>query len=538
LRLGFLKATPRPRTLRASDVFAGFFCLYLASAGRSVPFEDAIPMWQAAENLVRHGNFAIDVRWPLNAPTGIGGRYYPVAPLLAILIHVPGALLQMLLARLSPDGAAAFAGVTAALGPLLAGAAVPALFFRILRQLDYQVRQAAWAALLLGAGTSVWVYARYPYSEAVQMLCFVIFFGALLRAAAAPARGTAARLGLAAALLINTKTIYVLCLPGALAYVAWRLRAGAIDRRQQLRLFGWVAVGLAPGFIALGWYNAIRWGSPLTSGYEAVTKGFWRENVLVGLWGLLLSPGKSVLLFSPVLLLAIAGARRLITHRRHVAIAIALVVAPIVLVYARYTFWSGDWAWGPRYLVFALPALMVPCAELFGDDRPRRWAARAAVTALLVAGIAVQGLGSAIRWDHYIQISRQAQHAWLGVPNRGGTVLAPDPCLSCFEEVYPVQWLPPMQPIAGHWWLLRHKLADHDWRQAEAGAPWKRYTSLTLDIEESYKEAGIDWWPTAAGAGRTALPVLVMLLLLVAIPIRPWLGALRPRSDQPPGTVR
>lgn len=519
------------RALDARDVFVGFLCLYLATATRSLPFSDALPMWEAAMNLVSHGSFAIDVRWPLNAPTGVGGHYYPVAPLAAVLVHAPGALLQLLLAKLSPAGAPAAVAITSALAPLLLGAAVPALFFRMLGQVGFDRRQAAWATLLLGAGTSVWVYARLPYSEIVQAACFVLFLGTLLRAAEAPGRATFVRWGIAAALLINAKTLLVVCLPGALAYIAWRLRA--TGRWQQLRLLGWSALGFAPGVIAAGWYNAVRWGSPLTSGYEAVTQGFWRENVLVGLWGMLLSPGKSVVLFSPVLLLAIAGARRLVARRRHVAIAVIVVVAPVVLIYARYTFWSGDWGWGPRYLVAVLPALMVPCAELFADGEPRRRIARVAVAGALLAGVAVQGLGSSIRWDDFIRISRNAQRGWLGEPNTSGSVLAPTPCLSCFEEVYPIQWLPPMQPIAGHWWLLRHKLARDDWRQAEADAPWKRHTSLTLNIGESYDHAAIDWLPLAAGKGRVAIAVPAMLLLLLAIPFRRWGAALRPDVSRP-----
>jgi hypothetical protein len=212
-----------------------------------------------------------------------------------------------------------------------------------------------------------------------------------------------------------------------------------------------------------------------------------------------------------------------------------------VLLYARYLFWSGDWAWGPRYLVFALPVLLLPAAELFrvgarADDdvagprlparRPGRLATGAIWTALLLGG-AVQCLGNAFSWDDFINVSRQAQRGWLGRPDTSGNVLAPYPCFSCFEEVYPIAWLPPLQPIAGHWWLLRHKLAGDDWQTAESDAPWRRYTTLRLDIKDSYDAAAIDWWPFAADPGRRWPVILVALALLLAIPVRPWVRALR-----------
>jgi hypothetical protein len=511
-------------------VFVSFLCLYLLTASRSVPFGDSIPMWQAAENLARHGSFAVDLRWPVNAPVGRGGHYYPVAALLACLVHLPGALLQRGLAAVAPARARDFVVVTSQLGPIALGALVPALFFRLLGQLGYDRRQAAWTTLLLGAGTSIWVYARCPYSEILQAACFGAFLGNLLGAGERPTRGAFLRWGLSAALLVNAKNVYFACLPGAVLYVAWRLRS---RRRDLLAGLGWAGIGLLPGLLALGAYNYLRWGSPTSSGYGAVTAGFWRESVLFGLWGQLLSPGKSVFLYSPPLLLGLWGMRRLASRRPHVALAIGLSVIPIVLLYARYIFWSGDWGWGPRYLVFALPALLLPAAELFDRARRPPRATRACVYALLVAGVAVQGLGVAFGWEDFINIAREAQRAWLGPADTRGTAMAPYPCFSCFEEVYGVEWLPPMQPIAGHWWLLRHKLAGNDWKAAARDAPWSRYTSLSLDIERSYQSAAIDWWPLAASRGRPApVAVVSMLFLLLAMPLRPWLRALR-ADDEP-----
>jgi hypothetical protein len=524
------------RTLRDSDVFVGFLCVYLLTASRTPPFGDAVPMWEAAQNLVRHGSFAIDMRWPVNAPAGPDGRYYPVAALLACLVHVPGALLQVALAALAPGRAAAFVAVTSQLGPLILGGLTPMLFFRLLKRLGYGVRPAASATLLLGLGTFVWVYAHRPYSEILQTVCFVFFLGSLFDAANPPRRTAFIRWGFSAALLVNSKNVFFVCLPGATIFLLMRLRDRSnFSARVFATAMGWACVGLAPGLIALGWYNHTRWGSVFDSGYGRVTTDFWRENIFVGLWGQFLSPGKSIFLYAPPLLLAAIGLRRLWTTRREVAIAIGLVVGPVVLLYARYLFWSGDWGWGPRYLVFALPALMIPVAELFPTERRLGPPMRAGVAATLVLGIAVQCLGNAFCWDDFINISRQAQQSWLGRPNTTGTVLAPYPCFSCFEEVYPTEWLPVMQPIEGHFWLLGHRLAGDDWRTAEADAPWKRYTSLPLDIRQSYDAAEIDWWPLGTEQGVWSPMLIILGLLALAIPIRPWIAALRvpPRPGDP-----
>ena len=406
----------------------GFLCLYLLTIGRSPPLGDAIPMWEAAQSLVRHGSLAIATRWPVNAPLGRGGHYYPVAALLACLVHVPGAILQAIFSAAAPARAEQLSVLTSQLGPVVLGALTPALLFRLLSQAGYDRRQAGWTALLLGAGTSVWVYAHRPYSEAVQTVCFVVFLGTLLRAAETPTRACFLRFGLTVALLVNSKNVYFACLPGALVFLFLRLRARPRELRAGLL---WVAVGLAPGIAALAVYNFVRWGSIANSGYGAVTEGAWRESVFFGLWGQLLSPGRSLFLFSPPLVFGLFGIRRLVKRRPAVALAIALTVFPLILVYARYLFWSGDWGWGPRYLVFALPALIIPVAELIDPAAPRaparrRWR-RFGLVAALLAGLAVQGLGMAFYWDDFISIARRVQYTWLGRPDLRGSMMAPCP---------------------------------------------------------------------------------------------------------------
>ena len=509
-------------------MFVAFLCLYLLSARGSPPFSDSVPMWEAAVNLVRHGTVAISVRWPVNAPIGRNGHLYPVAALLAVLIHTPGALLYTALSALAPARAASFVVMTSQLGPLFVGALTPALLFRLLRQLDYDRHAAAWATLLAGAGTSVWVYAHCPYSEIVQTACFTAFLGALLGAGRSLDRTVLLRVGFMFGLLVNTKNVYVACLPGALVFLWAQHRARP---RALVAALAWAALGATPGFAALAIYNAVRWSSPFSSGYEAVMGGFWSQNIVWGLWGQLFSPGKSVLLYSPPLVLALFGVRRLVARRRPVAIAIALTVGPIVLVYSRYLFWSGDWAWGPRYLVFALPVLVIPVAELLAEPPPLRRALRFAMPAVLATGMAVQALGCLIRWDDFMAVAEQAQWAWLGQPDRRGTPLAPYTCFSCFEEVYGTEWLPPMQPILGHLWLLRHRIAGDDWRVAASDAAWRRYTSLTLDIRETYDQGGIDWWLLGVPPGRR-LPAAVAIssLLALAIPRRIWRNALWPQA--------
>src|SRR4029077_12112834 len=62
---------------------------------------------------------------------------------------------------------------------------------------------------------------------------------------------------------------------------------------------------IVTGGLALAAYNCARFGSPLDFGYPS---GNFSVPLLTGLYAMFLSPGRSLFVYSPVLLLAIPGA--------------------------------------------------------------------------------------------------------------------------------------------------------------------------------------------------------------------------------------
>jgi hypothetical protein len=271
------------------------------------------------------------------------------------------------------------------------------------------------------------------------------------------------------------------------------------DRAALLRVLGFAAFAFLPFLLLAGAYNRARWGSPLITGYEAVQSSA-TESILLGLYGFVFSLGKSVFVFSPPLVLAIFAAVLFARQHRRAALGAALVSGAMVLAYARFTFWPGDWSWGPRYLTFLVPAAMLPVAPALDHwwAGPRRRWATAALALVAALGLGVQLLGSAFYWDHFIRITATVRNAWLGSPNRTGAALlnlgGPGICAACFEDMYAYDWLPPFQPVEGHLWLFRHLWAKDDWQKAALDAPWRRYTRLPIAFAGEYARARFDWW--------------------------------------------
>ena len=128
----------------------------------------------------------------------------------------------------------------------------------------------------------------------------------------------------------------------------------------------------------------------------------WETPFHVGFFGALFAPEKSIFLFDPLLVLAIVLSVLLWKHLapevRAFVITTMLLLLAYISFYARYTVWSGDFAWGDRYVSTAVEfAAFVSVPLLL---RYRRELSRAIVAlgiALIIGSTAIQ-LASLAFW--------------------------------------------------------------------------------------------------------------------------------------------
>jgi hypothetical protein len=523
-------------------LFGAIAFLYLFSTSRERPWGDATPIWEVADSIAHNHNLHAKTRWPTGLPNGKDGKLYGLAPLLQCAIHVPGAALQREIAGRWPAYWQITWRFTSHLAPTLLGTLSCVLFFGLCRRIGMRPIPAAASTLALAFATSVWVYSRYPYSETLQLACFTGFFAKLLDVRENPTWRQAVLLGVWAGLLVNAKPVFLLSGLGAGLFLAWELRRNW----RALVLVALVSVASSIPFgAAYLYYNYVRWGSIYSTGYglafagtgvSSAPVGVLHESPLVGLYGMFLSPGKSIFLYCPPLFLALLGFLRFAKRYRHVVLAMVLTIFPGLYLHAQMISWAGDYAWGPRYMTFALAALLLPAGFLFQDlldkaNSLRRWLGMAFFAAIFLSGVAVTYLGNAIYWDHFIRVEAEAAQFWLGMPNNKGDGVSSSvsACPVCFETIYSLQWLPPFQHIVGNYWLLGHLPKNDSWVVAEKDAPWRRYTNLQVDIHESYGRARVDWWfieyrhtfPTLAWTLVLLLPFLsAAMLLLFSLEIR------------------
>jgi len=160
---------------------------------------------------------------------------------------------------------------------------------------------------------------------------------------------------------------------------------GLIDRLYQYHRFG----SFTNTYVTIFAQEALKRDPTLSPKYPFETPFH------VGFFGALFTPEKSIFLFDPLLILMIVLAvvtwRRWSGAQKAYVITSALLLMGYICFYARYTVWSGDSAWGDRYVstsaelaaLLAIPLLM----RHRGDVGKLIWGAG---MALLAVSIVVQ----------------------------------------------------------------------------------------------------------------------------------------------------
>lgn len=188
--------------------------------------------------------------------------------------------------------------------------------------------------------------------------------------------------------------------------------AAVVDPRVPLRRqWGRVALvlaGLAVGLATYRLYELYKFPPGTTDRHAELMKQyvpFWTPNPLPALAGLALSPGAGALWYCPPLLLGVVGLWRWRKAEPRFCRALLAGVAVFVLFISFLTFFTGDPAWGPRYLtpIFALCWLFVSTGAAALGARPTRL--------LLALGIVVQLLGLSVD-QHRLYLGRNLPSAF------------------------------------------------------------------------------------------------------------------------------
>ena len=359
------------------------------------------------------------------------------------------------------------------------------LFYLLSLRLGFSRRVAVLLTLLYGLGTMVWPYSKSFMSETTLNVAILGSVYGALRYVEEKGRLWISFSGACLGFALVTKVTALIVIPVIVVYII----AGLRTKKSVFVLLFYFAPPLAVFLGLQAWHNFIRYGSLWEAGYKAGVDALgFSTPLLVGLWGLLLSPGKSFFLYSPVALLSLFCLKSFVRHRRNEALMGLGICVLFVLFHARWWSWAGDWAWGPRFLLVITPYMLLPCGMIFekwnGLKRPHRYL----VLALILISVAIQFLGVAVHPFSYIEVRGKVLSQLMPVDTSVLTYWG------FYGESALAQFSPLFSHIDGNWWLLKHMFFSYDlW----SDAPWK--TLGHFDLEPPLWVIGDRaipfWWP-------------------------------------------
>jgi hypothetical protein len=233
-------------------------------------------------------------------------------------------------------------------------------------------RAALALALLYGFASLAWPYSQTFYREPLTGLALTLSFGALYAFRQRPQRKSLVLAAGALLLALATKLTALLAVPWLLAYSWAPLRAWLSGKPHfwLLCVLGLIALALVVGLgIAPKRETLLHYLQEVRHDLSYDAGSFVRQ----GLWGLLFSPGKGLLLYAPPVLLALLAFGPFVRRYPMEGLAIAGLSLSYVLAYSSRRGWHGGLCWGPRYLLPVLPLMLLPIGALWA------WAAGIAV---------------------------------------------------------------------------------------------------------------------------------------------------------------
>ncbi len=387
---------------------------YLAN-GRVLPSGDSLPARYLPWSLLRHGTFTLD---PFPALYEDARAWAPLVDGLPYFVrrhdghylssYSPGPGLVALPIHAVP----VLAGAPVTWAPALEklAASVITAFSAVLVFLSLgRLVSGRWAiglTLVYGLGTSSLsvssqaLWQQGPTQLFVALLVWAVT-GPIDRrhiAVAGLAMATAAAIRGSNALLVLPVGLWLL----------WRYPRAA----------PWLALGAVPPVAAVLLYNLYYFGSPAPGGARLTTVPFWalftQTPFLEGFAGVLASPARGLFVYSPVLLVSIAGAALAWRNGPPVLRPLSVGAGLLVLLVSKWAMWWGGHSWGPRLLADALPIFAVLLAPAV-----RRLATRAAFVAafwlLAILSIGAHALGAYqydARWDGEAGVNPSISRFW------------------------------------------------------------------------------------------------------------------------------
>lgn len=424
-------------------VFLFVVAVSMLFSGGRLASSDELSFYLVAESIVKRGELSIDPSLVQNGAYGPDGKFYSGAgigqPLLTIPFYLAGHVATSLFRIVEPLRTLVAKGVVSLMNQIVAGL-IAVVMMAFGRRLGYSLRISLLLTLGLLFTTNVFPYVK-SFMRDPQLLLYLLTATYLLYMYKTD--GNPRHVTYAAALCglgILTRITFIINIPLLFGYlVLMHLRSESTTRTNLMKATAAFTGPVVAALAVNALYNYVQFGNIFSTSYD--NHGF-TTPLLVGVYGLLFSSGKSYFLYAPLTFLVFASVSGFVKHHRLEAYLFAAFFLVNLAFFGKWVAWAGDGSWGPRYLLATLPFLVLPIGSLLGSSIN----ARRIGLLLATLGLIVQLGGVSIYLGNYMREIGEFPY----------TRSFDDP-----EFLHLSHFVPNYSPVAGHWKMLVRNVGMH-----------------------------------------------------------------------------
>ena len=362
-------------------LFLFFFSIYALTGQGSIQSADGKIMYLLTEAMVENHSLSFSEMVTLNDKPGPQYAKYGLGmSVLAIPFYLLGKALSLLLGiKISLTAQFAVSMINA----ILTAFSCLMVFRFSTDRFELSSRTGLLLASGFGLSTIAWYYSEDFMSEPAATLFLLLSVYWVTSKDAVTRKHDLIWAGTFLALAVSCRLAVLIVIPGFILY-QWMVWAESAEKDIKELAMDLVrpAIPVIAVLVLVMVYNYVRFADPLETGYEKVSGRF-----LVGFFGILFSPGKSLFLFNPLTLFGCLAFMLFLREQRKTAFLFGWLIVSHLLLFSTWWSWQGGMGWGPRLMLVVLPYLILPIGFLLQEYKQ---AVKVPILIALVAGILIQ----------------------------------------------------------------------------------------------------------------------------------------------------
>jgi hypothetical protein len=360
-------------------LFLFFFSVYVLTGQGSIQSADGKIMFLLTQAMVENHSVSFSEIVSLSDTPGPQYSKYGLGmSVLAIPFYLFGKLLSFLLGI---EASLATQFTVSMINAMLTALSCLMVFRIATERFEFTLRIGLFLALGFGLSTIAWYYSEDFMSEPAT----TFFLLSAVYWVTGKDRATRDLLwaGTFLALAVSCRLAALVVIPGFIFY-QWMVWAESAEKDIKQLVLDLLrpAIPVVAVLMLIMIYNYLRFGGPLETGYEKISGRF-----LLGFFGILFSPGKSLFLFNPLTLFGCLAFMFFLREQRKTALLFGWLIVSHLVLFSFWHSWQGGMSWGPRLMLVVLPYLILPIGFLL---REHKQAVKIPVLLALVVGILIQ----------------------------------------------------------------------------------------------------------------------------------------------------